>query len=381
MNKIKVAHIVTAYQSVVTILDSKLRALGKFDDLNVSIISSPLKVDDSRAPAVRHVPVEMARSIRPLADLRSIWQLYKVLKRENFDIIHSHTAKAGFIAAVAAKMAGVPVICHTYHGLPFFEGQNEVSYQIYRFLEKIVCRFRDYIFTQNKRDLPECVKLMGDESKVFYEGNGVDIEHINKSANAQLPQALKDYPCKGLKLVLLSRLEPVKRVADFFGVVDKLRQSGIEISCVVAGTGVLKEQLEKRLATMQLGDCINMVGFSDHPHGLIAASDIVLLCSEKEGIPRTIMEAMALQKPVVATDVLGTQEVVIDGQTGFLLPLGAVNTMAEKIKLLAENSSLREKMGSCGLKRVTGEFNDIKIAELLHQFYVLRVSKDKAARK
>lgn len=118
-----------------------------------------------------------------------------------------------------------------------------------------------------------------------------------------------------------------------------------------------------------------MVGFSDCPHGLIEASDIVILCSEKEGIPRAIMEAMALKKPVVATDVLGTQELIVNSQTGFLVALGDTNAMAEKVKLLAEDLSLREKMGSCGLKRVADEFNDIKIAESLHRFYKLKTFK------
>ncbi len=237
---VKVAQVVTAYQSVITILDSKLRLLNKFDDLDVTAISSPpnplLRADscEIRKPAVRFIPVPMSRTIAPLADLKSIWRLYKVLKRERFDVVNSHTAKAGFITAVAAKMAKVPLICHTYHGLPFFEGQDRKSYLFYRFLEKIACKFRDHLFSQNKRDMPECVRLMGLESKVSYEGNGVDIEFINNSAKEQLPRALKDYPGRGLRVVQLSRLEPVKRVSDFLEVVRKLVESGVEVSCVVA---------------------------------------------------------------------------------------------------------------------------------------------------
>lgn len=373
---LKIAHTATIYESVITILDSKLRALGKFDGLDVTIISSSPKTADCRVPAVRHISIEMSRKIRPLADLKSIWQLYRLLKSEKFDIVHSHTAKAGFVTAVAAKMAKIPLICHTYHGLPFFEGQNRIIHNIYRFFEKVACKCRDYIFTQNKKDLPDCVKLIADKSRVILEGNGVDIELINKSVKEQLPQALKDYPGEGTRLILLSRLEPVKRVDDFFKVVDKLKRKGLKISCVVAGTGVLEKQLRNQLVKMQLCDCVNMVGFSERPHGLIAASDIVVLCSEKEGIPRTIMEAMALARPVVATDVSGTNELVVEGQTGFLVPLGDIDAMAEKIMLSIENPNLREKMGSYGLKRVSKEFNEIKIAEFLHKFYISHAYKN-----
>ncbi len=373
---IKVAHVVTAYLSVITILDSKLRALAKYADLDVTIISSPGETANYRSPAVRHIPTEMTRAIKPFADFKSIWRLYKVLKREQFDVVHSHTAKAGFITAIAAKMAKVPLICHTYHGLPFFDGQNKITYHLYRLLEKIVCKFRDYIFIQNKKDLLQCVKLIGDESRVIFEGNGVDIDFINQSAKNQLHRALDDYPCKGTRIALLSRLEPVKRVDDFFKVVEKLKQKGVKISCVVAGTGFLEKQLKNRLSKMALDDSINMVGFTDHPHSLIAASDIVVLCSEKEGIPRAILEAMALEKPVVATDVLGTQEAVADGETGFLVPLGNIDAMAERIMLLIEDPKLREKMGSYGLKRVSKEFNEIRTAESLHKFYVSHAHKN-----
>jgi glycosyltransferase involved in cell wall biosynthesis len=378
---IKLAHITTAYQSVVTILDSKLRTLNKYEDLDITAISStPVPAlsayfHETNKSAVKFIPVPMARTVRPLMDTKSIWQLYKVLKKGKFDIVHSHTAKAGFITVIAAKMARIPFVCHTYHGLPFYEGQNKISYLIYRFLEKIACRFRDYVFTQNKRDLPECVKLMGNGNKVLFEGNGVDIEFVKQSAQKQLPQAVGEFPGTGTRCVLLSRLEPVKRIDDFFRVIDKLRQEGLKVSCAIAGTGILEEQLKKQLAIMQLEDCVNMVGFINYPHGLIAASDIVVLCSEKEGIPRVIMEAMALQKPVVATDVLGTQELVVNGKTGFLVPLGAIDEMAEKIKLLAEDLNLREKMGSYGLKRISEEFNEIEIIKTMHQFYKLKTSK------
>lgn len=366
---VKVAHIVTAYGSAITILDSKLRALNAKSDLDVCVISSPADNQEKRHPAVRHISVNMARTIRPLMDIKSIWQLYRVFKREKFDIVHSHTAKAGFITAVAAKLAGVPLVLHTHHGFSFLGGENTLRYYVQHFLEKIASLFRDHTFTQNRGDISECISLMGSRSKVTFEGNGVDVEFVNKSAEEQLLDAQADYPGEGLKLVLLSGLKLIKRVADFFKVVDKLRQEGLKVSCVIAGTGVLEQQLKNQLAERELAQCVNMVGFSTRPHGLIKASDIVLLCSEREGIPRSAMEAMALQRPVVATDVLGTQELVVNGQTGFLVPLGDIDAMAEKVKLLAKDASLRKKMGAAGLQRVKDHFSDVKIAEFLADFY------------
>ena len=187
----------------------------------------------------------------------------------------------------------------------------------------------------------------------------------------------KDYPCQGLKLILVCRLEPVKRVSDFLKTVRKLVQDGIEVSCVVAGTGVLEQVLKKQLVDMGLVKHINIVGFTNRAHGLIAASDIALLCSEKEGIPRALMEAMALKKPVVATDVAGTAELVADGETGFLVPLGDIDAMTEKVKLLAAKPELRKEMGARGFERVSEHFNDIKIADFLYEFYISRTSRNR----
>jgi len=351
-------------------LYTKLKELNRCGDIDLTVISSPKTKDYSATPPSKHIAVNMDRSINPIKDLKSIWELYKVLKREKFDMVHSHTAKAGFISALAAKIARVPFIFHTYHGLPFYEGQNRISYIAYSFLEKTACKFRSHIFTQNKRDMSECIKLIGTKDKVSYEGNGVDIDFVKKLAALQLSEAEKDYPEQGFRIVLLSRLERIKRVDDFLKVACKLISKGIDIACVVAGTGPQEQQLKKQVQEMGLSRLVNMVGRSTRALGLIEACDMVVLCSEKEGIPRSLMEAMALEKPVVATDVLGTQELVVDGQTGFLVPLGDIDKMAEKIENLIKDKSLRKNFGAAGLKRVQEHFNDIKIARLLHEFYL-----------
>lgn len=373
MKYIKIAHVATAYQSIVTILDSKLRNLNKYEDLDVTAISSSPDIRTNRKPAVRHITLDIARSIQPLADLISIYKLYKIFRAEQFDIVHSHTAKAGFIATVAARLANVPLVCHTYHGLPYFEGQNKLACLLYRLLEKFACIFRHRIFTQNQRDLPECIKLIRNKNKVFFEGNGIDIPHIRKLAQEQLSQAKEDYPGTGLKLLLLSRLEPVKRVDDFFRVVQKLKQEGMNVSAVMAGAGPLENSLRRQLSEMNLSDCVNLMDYVDHSHGLLAAADIVCLCSEKEGLPRSLMEAMALGKPIVATDVLGTQELVVDNQTGFLTPLADIDAMAEKIKLLVQNPDLCSRFGTASQNRIAENFDETNIIHNLYNFYRNRI--------
>ena len=208
---------------------------------------------------------------------------------------------------------------------------------------------------------------------MFFEGNGIDIPHIRKLAQEQLSQAKEDYPGTGLKLLLLSRLEPVKRVDDFFRVVQKLKQEGMNVSAVMAGAGPLENSLRRQLSEMNLSDCVNLMDYVDHSHGLLAAADIVCLCSEKEGLPRSLMEAMALGKPIVATDVLGTQELVVDNQTGFLTPLADIDAMAEKIKLLVQNPDLCSRFGTASQNRIAENFDETNIIHNLYNFYRNRI--------
>ncbi len=368
---IRVAHVVTAYSSAVTILAHKLAALDRYPDLNVTVITSPrptgMHLPD---PPVRHLTIPMLRSINPPTDLRSTRLLSRTLARERFDVVHSHTSKAGIIATLAARYARVPLIVHTHHGLPYYEGQSFARYHTYRLIEVVACRFRHHLFSQNRRDLAACVALMGDAEKVSYEGNGVDPEFVRKAADGELARAESDFPGPGLRVALVSRLEPVKRVAAFLEVCSLLQRRGLDVTAVIAGDGPLRPALEEEIAASGLRERVRLLGWAPHAPSLLAACDVAVLTSEKEGIPRALIEAMALGKPIVATDVPGTQELVVDGETGFLTPLGNVAAMADKIADLATDTDLRHRLGQAGQDRVQEHFNDLKIAEFLHDFYV-----------
>jgi len=367
---IKVAHVFTIYAGAVGILEPKLLALSACDDLDVTVLTGPRPRDmDLPDARVRQLSFAIVRPIRPLADSRSIWSLYRLLRRERFDVVHTHSAKAGMIGALAAWLARVPLVLHTYHGLPFYDGQARLPYLVYYGLERFACRFRHHVFSQNRRDLPVCVKLTGRAERVSFEGNGVDAEAVRRAATESRQQAEGDFPGGGIRLAMVSRLEPVKRVSDFLRACELLAARGLDICGVVAGTGPLDAQLRQEVQQRGLSERVRLLGWSRRVPALLAAADVVVLTSEKEGIPRSLMEAMALGRPVVATDVLGTQELVVDGETGFLTPMGDPAALAEKICELAGDPELRRTLGRAGMRRVEAEFNDLKIAAFLRRFY------------
>lgn len=375
--KIKIAHVVTIYRGAVGILEAKLVALDSYEDLDITVITPPPPKNLNLPPsAVRQISTPMARPIRPLADLWSLWKMYRLLRLEKFDIVHTHSAKAGAIGALAAWLARTPLILHTYHGLPFFDGQSKLAYHIYRILEKFTCCFRNHVFSQNHRDMPACVKLMGSAKKVSYEGNGVNLDWVQNKAEKNIERAKKDFPEGKLRIALVSRLEPVKRIDDFIDMCKILADSKVDFSAVIAGYGPLETKLKEKLDELGLINRVHLLGWADHAISLMAISDIVVLTSEKEGIPRSLIEAMALGKPVVATDVLGTQELIVDGKTGFLTPLENSKAMADKIMLLANDPELSKNFGHAATERVKEQFNDLKIAKFLHNFYTERHIKN-----
>ncbi len=368
---IKVLHLVTTYQSVVTILNSKISRLSAYPDIDLYIASSFEDSSETRKPSCKFIRVDIARKINPFHDICSIWRLYWIIKKHGFDVVHTHTAKAGIVGAVAAFLARTPLVCHTYHGLPFCPGQNKLPYATYRFLEVIFSRFRHVLFSQNRRDFETLKQINGLSSKAIFEGNGVDVDVIEKNAITNLDKVDKYFNSRKLKLLCVARLEPVKRLEKLIEVVAGLKENRVDVECIIAGKGEEEERLLALVKTMELSDSISIV-YTPYIHSLIYKSDIAVLTSEKEGLPRGLMESMALKKPVVATDVPGTNELVVNNETGFL---GLLQEIAPFILKLAHDAALCKRFGLAGYRRILDHFDDRKIVDLWVEVYCKKLSK------
>lgn len=123
-------------------------------------------------------------------------------------MVHTHTAKAGIVGAIACKLAGVPLVCHTYHGLPFYEGQSWRAYKLYKAIECFFVRFRHVIFSQNRRDFETLKAIPSLAGKTLFEGNGVDVEAISARAAEHAAEGGALFTGKGVKILCSARLEP-----------------------------------------------------------------------------------------------------------------------------------------------------------------------------
>lgn len=363
----RILQIVTTYQSVVTILATKLGLLNNMPGVELHTASSREDPGERRGCSGAFHEVDIPRTIRPLRDIAAIIDLYKYIKKSKIDIVHTHTTKAGVVGAVAGRLARVPVV-HTYHGLPFYEGQSRKAYMLYKTIESFCNRFRTIIFSQNKRDFETLQSIKSLKDKIQFEGNGVGIKDIEESARANIDKVYSFPDSTRLHLLCVARLEPVKRLETVIAAVKFLKDSGCAIDCIIAGKGELQNALQTRIGQAGLSQELTIV-YTPYIHSLIAKSDIVILTSEKEGIPRGIMEAMALGKPVVATRVPGTDELVIHGETGFLAPLSDPAAFNNHLMQLVRDKNLRTTMGAAGRERIRKEFDEKRIVDLWMEWY------------
>ncbi|GGD65610.1 sugar transferase [Paenibacillus nasutitermitis] len=383
----KVAHICTSGISH-KILGDKLTLLHDAG-YDVTFISSGDSLDQSVMDAYPFAwkAVPMARAIKPLADLRSIWRMRKLFKSESYDIVHTHTAKAGLIGRIAARLAGVRTIIHTSHGLPFYEGQSRKVNMIYRSLERLGARFCDALASQNVED-QAVMKEMAPWRPVYYEGNGVDLEKLDRAAKDAL-QRLKPVDLKqayGINgelpmLLMAARFEPVKNhMLLLDALVLAKREGKLAWVTVLAGQGPLEAEIRRRIALEGLEDDVVLIGQQSPIIPWLLTADAVSLSSEKEGIPRSLMEAMAFRKPVIATDVPGTRELVVSVSsgrdaserqepTGVLVPYGDAAALAGALHLTMTDAGLREKLGLAGRKRIEAHFTEAIVVERLKRVY------------
>lgn len=319
--------------------------------------------------------INMNRNISLKKDIISIIEMYKLFKKEQYDIVHTHTAKAGVIGRIAAKLAKIPVVIHTSHGLPFYEGQPAKQYWTYRMLEKVGSLFCDVICSQNKEDMDK-IKQYAPRKKVFYEGNGVDIEKLEDRRKNIKTEDLTRIKTElaindEAKIIFVgARFEPVKNHLLLLDALKELKEEYYDnFVCLLAGKGSLESTIQKKIKELKLEDNVKMIGHQTDIYPYIELADIVSLTSEKEGIPRILMESMAFSKVVVATDVLGTRELVINNETGYLIPYNNPSLFARGLFDVLDNDERAKVFSNSARALVEKEFTEKIVVNRLNELY------------
>jgi len=296
----------------------------------------------------------LVRPIRPLNDLINLYELYRFIRKERFDVVHTHSSKAGISGRIAAKMAGVPIIIHTLHSLVFHEYQAAWKNWLYILLKKVCAPLSDALISVNQKTIDGAIaENIGRPEQYIKIFSGMPLKKFlnirDELTVADAKERLgipRDAPVVGK----IARLFALKGHEQFFDMVEVVAKVEPRAYFLLVGDGLLREQLEARARQMGIAERVVFAGLVD-PDDVAAhiqAMDVVVHTSLREGLARVLPQAGAVGKPVATFDLDGAPEVVRDGNCGYLVPPKDTDALAVKVIELLGDPELREEFGAAG---------------------------------
>ena len=364
MEKIKVCNIITKLElggaqqvalHIISYIDKE-----KFIPV---LIAGKGGILDSEAAELKGVKIfllgSLIRQIRPCKDILGFFSIIRILMKERPHIVHTHSSKAGIIGRWAAFFAGVPVRVHTVHGYGFNDSQKGIVRSILVLAEKVTAKITHKLIVVTREDEAKGLRHgIGVKSQYVLIRAGIDVEFYK---NVRIDKDKKKAAMAvepGKKIVTtIGPLKPQKNIKDFVRVADAVSRRYAECSFVIVGDGEQRKEIEFLIFALGLNEKVKLLGWRKDIPEILAASDIFVLTSLWEGLPRTILEAMCLKLPVVANAVDGVREVIKNGANGFLVEPFDTDRMADIITALLKDPETSRTLGQNGFDSVTEEFD------------------------
>lgn len=374
---VKVAHIATIDLSLRFLLLNQLRSLIEAG-FEVTGISAPGEHAAAVEEAgIHHIPVPMTRRVTPIADLLALIELYRVMRREKFTIVHTHTPKPALLGQLAARAAGVPVIVNTLHGLTFRDDTPRHKRHLLVLLEKACALMSHFILSQNPDDIETFVKEgIAPREKLRFLGNGIDVRRFDP---ARVPEATVE------RLRAELGIRPGDKVVGFIGrlVVEKgilelvtavadvaRRVPGVRLLVVGPSGGEKSDAMSSDDPRFDpVREIAIFTGLRHDMPEMLSLMDVFVLPSHREGFPRSPMEAAAMGKPAIVTDVTGCRETVRDGENGYLFPKGDAAALAARIEDLLAHPERARDFGEAGRRMAEERFDERKVFEIVADTY------------
>ncbi|MFH1725942.1 MAG: glycosyltransferase family 4 protein [Elusimicrobiota bacterium] len=302
---------------------------------------------------------DLVREIAPLRDLLACLQLRRLLSEERPAIVHTHSSKAGVLGRIAAALAGVPVIVHTFHGFGFHEGMNPLLRWAYVLLERLAGSLSTRLVFVSKANMRYGERYgLGDRRRYALIRSGVKLSDFRLLAGERARIRTAIGAGGGGPLVVgVGNLKPQKNAADFLRVARRVVGRVPDASFVFIGDGPLRSAIEAEAAASGLGGRLRLLGWRRDVARILGAADVFLLTSLWEGLPRSLVEAMKTGLPCVCYAVDGVRDVIEDGENGFAAPAGDWETLARRVEELLRSSSLRGTMGAKASESIGPEFD------------------------
>lgn len=311
-------------------------------------------VESARARGCLIVPIPtLVRSVRPLNDLRALWSLFRLIRRERFEIVHTHTSKAGFVGRVAAWLARVSVIVHTPHGHVFWGYFGPGYTRLFVWLERLAARLTDRLVMLTEGELEDHrLRKVGQPEQYVVIPSGVNLDRVRLEAPSREVARLRlGVGSEALLVAGAGRLIAIKGFQTLIRAFPAVAGAVPAARLVIAGEGPLRGALLEEARALGVSDRVEIREGVDGVWTVLSAGDLVVVPSLNEGMGRVVVEAMALGRAVVASAVGGIPTVVIDGDTGLLVPPEDPEALARAVAELLKSAGRRALMGEAGRRR------------------------------
>ena len=377
----KVLRVTTVPQSLHQLLKPQLDFLK--NDFEIVTAAGPFdqeNIDHYGEWKYKHYEIALSRKITPFKDVKAILQLYKIIKREKVDIIHTHTPKAGLIGMLAGLLAGTKIRFHTVAGMPFVETAG--------FKKKVLVAFERLTYRMAHQVMPNSYgllnyiidnKLAADRKvKILANGAtiGVDTEFYRRTAEIEEQSAaLKseinilpdDFVC-----CYVGRLTKQKGVEELLAAFGKILPYNPKIKLIILGR--YEQHLdpigENYIAEIEANPRIIHLGYKNDIRPYLALSNLFVFPSYREGMPNVVLQAGCFDLPCIVTDIPGSNEIIKDGYNGLIVKTKSVDALVTAINYLIENEGVRKGMGNCARSEVNRKYDrKIILGELKNEYH------------
>jgi glycosyltransferase involved in cell wall biosynthesis len=372
VTRARIAHVTTIDLTLRNLLMAQLVRL-RDDGFEVTGVSAPGPwVADLEREGIRHVAWSNAtRSWSPRADARAFAELTSIFRRERFDLVHLHNPKPAVMGRIAGRLARVPCVLNTVHGL-YATPEDGLRKKIPVLgLEMLTSRLSDLELYQSEEDLDWARRRhLVSVSRSDLLGNGTDLNRFRPDAvsEARRREVRRELgvPEDCLLVGTIGRMVVEKGYREFFAAARSVRSTVPEARFVVVGDrdpDKADSLSDEELATAS-SDVI-LAGWREDIPDVIAAMDVFVLASWREGMPRAAIEAAAMGKPLILTDIRGCREVVRNEVEGLLVKVRSEHDLAQAIVKVLRDEPLRQRLGSAAHDRAIARFDEGRVAEMV----------------
>lgn len=314
-----------------------------------------------------HTIPSLVREIRPIADLRALWDLYRLMRR-GYDVVHTHTSKAGVLGRIAARWAGVPLIVHTPHGHVYHGYGGKLRSRFFVWVERVLTPWTDALVALTDSERQEHLQAgVGLPRQWNVIPSGVEVDRYRQPT--PLRRGEVGVPEQAFLIGCVARLVPVKGIEDAIEATAQLRELEPPVHLVLVGDGPQRQALEELAEGLGVRDRVHFLGLRRDVPYLLPLLDLLVLPSRNEGMGRVIVEAQAAGLPVVATRVGGIPDLVADGRTGLLVPPGDPAALAAAVRSLHGDRETFLRMKDATQGRVAGHFSAEAMVAALDRLY------------